>query len=123
MGGGILSTKCANGSVSKMTSVNAILAGGEGWLRLWVVTSSKASSRRPPKAVGSMSGPISFSIPAAFTVFPGEIYQPPRRWAERGYSNLSYFREAEKGGHFAAWEEPLLFASEMRAAFASIRKA
>jgi pimeloyl-ACP methyl ester carboxylesterase len=67
-------------------------------------------------------GPKNFSIPAAVTVFPGEIYQPSRRWAERGYSKLSYFRETDKGGHFAAWEEPLLFASEMRAAFKAIRQ-
>jgi hypothetical protein len=53
--------------------------------------------------------------------FPGEIYQPSRRWAEGGYSNLSYFNEVDKGGHFAAWEEPLLFASEMRAALRSLR--
>ena len=66
-------------------------------------------------------GPKNFSIPAAVTVFPGEIYQPSRRWAEGGYSNLSYFHEVDKGGHFAAWEEPLLFASEMRAAFKSLR--
>ena len=66
-------------------------------------------------------GPKKFSIPAAVTVFPGEIYQPSRRWAERGYSKLSYFNEVDKGGHFAAWEEPLLFASEMRAAFKSLR--
>jgi pimeloyl-ACP methyl ester carboxylesterase len=66
-------------------------------------------------------GPKTFSIPAAFTVFPGEIYQPSRRFAERGYANLSYFHEVDKGGHFAAWEEPLLFASEMRAAFKSLR--
>ena len=66
-------------------------------------------------------GPKSFSIPAAVTVFPGEIYQPSRRWAEGGYKNLSYFHEVDKGGHFAAWEEPLLFASEMRAAFKSLR--
>ena len=66
-------------------------------------------------------GPKKFFIPAAVTVFPGEIYQPSRRWAERGYSNLSYFHEVDKGGHFAAWEEPLLFASEMRAAFKSLR--
>jgi len=56
---------------------------------------------------------------ANFTVFPGEVYQPSRRWAERGYSKLSYFHEVDKGGHFAAWEEPLLFASEMRAGFRS----
>jgi pimeloyl-ACP methyl ester carboxylesterase len=66
-------------------------------------------------------GPKTFSIPAAVTVFPGEIYQPSRRWAEGGYSKLSYFHEVDKGGHFAAWEEPLLFASEMRAAFKSLR--
>ena len=66
-------------------------------------------------------GPKKFSIPAAFTVFPGEIYQPSRRWAEGGYPNLTYFNEVDKGGHFAAWEEPLLFASEMRAAFKSLR--
>ena len=66
-------------------------------------------------------GPKKFSIPAAFTVFPGEIYQPSRRWAERGYANLTYFNEVGKGGHFAAWEEPLLFAAEMRAGFRSLR--
>ena len=65
--------------------------------------------------------PKKFSIPAAFTVFPGEIYQPSRRWAKGGYSNLAYFNEVDKGGHFAAWEEPLLFASEMRAGFKSLR--
>jgi pimeloyl-ACP methyl ester carboxylesterase len=61
------------------------------------------------------------TIPVAVTVFPGEIYQPSRRWAEGGYSNLAYFNEVDKGGHFAAWEEPLLFASEMRAAFKLLR--
>ena len=66
-------------------------------------------------------GPQKFSIPAAFTVFPGEIDQPSRRWAEGGYSNLTYFNEAAKGGHFAAWEEPLIFAAEMRAAFRPLR--
>jgi pimeloyl-ACP methyl ester carboxylesterase len=68
-------------------------------------------------------GPKNVSIPVAVTVFPGELYQPSRRWAERGYSKakLIYFNEVDKGGHFAAWEEPLLFASEMRAAFKSIR--
>jgi len=65
--------------------------------------------------------PKKFTIPAAVTVFPGEIYQPSRRWAERGYANLTYFHEAEKGGHFAAWEQPLLFASELRAAFKPLR--
>ena len=63
----------------------------------------------------SLESPIGTArIPAAFTVFPGEIYQPSRRWAEGGYPNLTYFNEVDKGGHFAAWEEPQLFAREQR---------
>lgn len=57
----------------------------------------------------------------AFTVFPGEIYQAPRSWVEQVYPNLVYFNKVDKGGHFAAWEEPELFATEMRAAFRSLR--
>jgi pimeloyl-ACP methyl ester carboxylesterase len=61
------------------------------------------------------------SIPVAVTVFPGEIYRAPKSWTEHAYSHLIYFNEVEKGGHFAAWEEPELFASELRAAFRSLR--
>jgi pimeloyl-ACP methyl ester carboxylesterase len=57
----------------------------------------------------------------AITVFPGESYQAPRSWAERAYPNLTYFNKVDKGGHFAAWEEPGLFATELRAAFRSLR--
>lgn len=65
---------------------------------------------------------VDISIPAAVTVFPGEIYQAPKSWTERSYHNLIYFNEVKKGGHFASWEEPQLFAEEMRAAFKSLRK-
>jgi pimeloyl-ACP methyl ester carboxylesterase len=61
------------------------------------------------------------SLPVAFTVFPGEIFQAPRSWAERVYPNLIYFNKVDKGGHFAAWEEPELFAAELRRAFSSLR--
>jgi pimeloyl-ACP methyl ester carboxylesterase len=61
------------------------------------------------------------AIPVAVTVFPGEIYQAPRSWTERSYRKLIYFNEVNKGGHFAAWEEPQLFAEELRAAFKSLR--
>ena len=57
----------------------------------------------------------------AVSVFPSEQYQAPRSWAERAYPNLVYFNEVDRGGHFAAWEEPQLFAEELRAAFASHR--
>ena len=55
------------------------------------------------------------------TVFPGEIYQAPKSWAQRAFPRLTYFNEVDKGGHFAAWEEPQLFAAEVRAAFKSVR--
>jgi pimeloyl-ACP methyl ester carboxylesterase len=61
------------------------------------------------------------SVPAAFTVFPGELWRAPRTWVERTYKNLIYFNEVDKGGHFAAWEQPELFAAEVRAAFRSLR--
>jgi pimeloyl-ACP methyl ester carboxylesterase len=61
------------------------------------------------------------SLPVAITVFPGETYRAPETWARRAYPNLIYFREVDKGGHFAAWEQPELFASELRAAFRPLR--
>jgi pimeloyl-ACP methyl ester carboxylesterase len=63
------------------------------------------------------------SIPAAVTVFPGESFEAPRSWTERAYHKLIYFNRVDKGGHFAAWEQPELFSSELRAAFRSLRKA
>ena len=60
-------------------------------------------------------------IPVGFTMFPGEIWRTPRSWAEKAYPNLAYFHEVDKGGHFAAWEEPELFSEEVRAAFRSLR--
>jgi pimeloyl-ACP methyl ester carboxylesterase len=79
------------------------------------------SQRATAAATAAGPTPAEVSLPVAVTVFPGEIYRAPRNWAERVYPNLSYFNEAEKGGHFAAWEEPELFAAEMRAAFKSMR--
>ncbi|CAD6524122.1 hypothetical protein LMG28727_01957 [Paraburkholderia kirstenboschensis] len=64
---------------------------------------------------------VDISLPAAVTVFPGEIYQAPRSWTERAYHNLIYFNEVDKGGHFAAWEQPQLFVTEVRAAFRTLR--
>ena len=61
------------------------------------------------------------NLPVAVTVFPGEIYRAPRSWTERAYSNLIYDHAVDKGGHFAAWEQPQLFAEEMRSAFRTLR--
>jgi hypothetical protein len=61
------------------------------------------------------------SIPVGVSVFPGERYQAPRSWAEQAYPRLIYYNQADKGGHFAAWEQPKLFAEEMRVGFGSLR--
>jgi pimeloyl-ACP methyl ester carboxylesterase len=65
--------------------------------------------------------PTRIKIPVAVTAFPDELYQAPRSWTERAYSKLIYFHKVDKGGHFAAWEQPQLFSAEMRAAFHSLR--
>jgi pimeloyl-ACP methyl ester carboxylesterase len=62
------------------------------------------------------------SLPVAITVFPDEVYRTPETWARRAYRNLIYFHEVDKGGHFAAWGQPELFAAELRAAFRSLRQ-
>jgi pimeloyl-ACP methyl ester carboxylesterase len=72
------------------------------------------------RAAGKAPSPV--SIPVGFTSFPGEIWKTPRSWVDRAYPNVvNYFNEVDRGGHFAAWEEPELFASEMRATFRSLR--
>jgi pimeloyl-ACP methyl ester carboxylesterase len=71
-------------------------------------------------AVGGQAPPP-VQVPVGFTTFPGEIWAAPRSWAETVYPGLAYFNEVGKGGHFAAWEEPELFAAEVRAAFSSLR--
>jgi pimeloyl-ACP methyl ester carboxylesterase len=75
--------------------------------------------RAAARAAGQASPPV--KLPVGFTVFPGESFRAPRSWVEQGYPTLSYFHEAGRGGHFAAWEEPELFATEIRAAFQSLR--
>jgi pimeloyl-ACP methyl ester carboxylesterase len=77
------------------------------------------SGRAQARAAGQAPPPV--SLPVGFTTFPGEIFRAPRSWVEQGYPSLSYFNEAGKGGHFAAWEEPGLFATEIRAAFQPLR--
>jgi len=72
---------------------------------------ARASGQAPPEV----------SLPVGFTTFPGEIWRTPRSWVENSYPNVTYFNEVDKGGHFAAWEEPELFATEIRAAFRSLR--
>jgi pimeloyl-ACP methyl ester carboxylesterase len=77
------------------------------------------SGQAQAKAAGQAPPPM--TLPFGFTAFPGEIWQTPRSWVEKAYPNVIYFNEVERGGHFAAWEEPELFTEELRAAFSSLR--
>jgi pimeloyl-ACP methyl ester carboxylesterase len=72
-------------------------------------------------ALASGQAPPAVSVPVGFTTFPGEIWRAPRSWVEQSYPTLTYFNEVDRGGHFAAWEEPDLFATEIRATFRSLR--
>jgi pimeloyl-ACP methyl ester carboxylesterase len=94
------------------------------WLTNTATSSARLyweSGRAILAAIAAGQKPPELSLPVAFTVFPGEIFQAPRSWVEKVYPNLIYFNEVDKGGHFAAWEEPELFSSELREAFRSLR--
>jgi pimeloyl-ACP methyl ester carboxylesterase len=79
------------------------------------------SGQAQARAAAAGEAPPQVTLPVGFTTFPGEIWRTPRSWVEKAYPNVVYFNEVEKGGHFAAWEEPQLFSEEMRAAFRSLR--
>jgi pimeloyl-ACP methyl ester carboxylesterase len=92
-----------------------LTGSGDSTSRLYWETSkaAAASFKDPPPHV---------RLPVGYTVFPDELFQAPRHWVKHAYHNLVYFNQAEKGGHFAAWEEPEIFARELRAAFTTLRE-
>ena len=96
-------------------------------ITLYWLTGTGASAARNywddgrARARGAGQAPPPASVPVGFTTFPGEIWASPRSWAEAAYPGLAYFNEADKGGHFAAWEEPEIFSTEVRAAFRGLR--
>ena len=96
-------------------------------ITLYWLTGTGASAARSywengqEQALAAGQAPPPVAVPIGFTTFPGEIFAAPRSWVETVYPNLAYFNEADKGGHFAAWEEPELFSDEVRAAFRSLR--
>ena len=87
----------------------------------WLTNTGVSASRLYWEYKGGFWDAKGVTIPVAVSVFPHEAYQAPRSWAERAYPNLIYFNEVDKGGHFAAWEQPQLFSEEVRAAFSTLR--
>jgi pimeloyl-ACP methyl ester carboxylesterase len=96
-------------------------------ITLYWLTRTGASAARAyweagrAQALAAGQAPPDVSMPVGFTTFPGEVFRAPRSWAEAVYPTLTYFNEVDRGGHFAAWEEPELFSTEVRATFESVR--
>jgi len=119
--------KIARGFVDGQTSGNLTREHIVDNITLYWLTGTGASAARSyweegqenARAAGHAPTPV--SIPVGFTTFPGEIWRTPRSWVEKAYPNVIYFNEVDKGGHFAAWEEPGLFSEELRAAFRPLR--
>jgi pimeloyl-ACP methyl ester carboxylesterase len=88
----------------------------------WLTNTAVSAARFYWENKVSVNNAANISIPAAVSVFPGENYQAPRSWTERAYHQLIYYNNVDKGGHYAAWEQPQLFSAEVRAGFRPLRK-
>jgi pimeloyl-ACP methyl ester carboxylesterase len=87
----------------------------------WLTNTGVSSARLYVEYKGAFFNDFKISVPAAVSVFPEEVYQAPRSWTERAYSNLLFYKKHDKGGHFAAWEQPGLLVGDLRAGFKSLR--
>jgi hypothetical protein len=87
----------------------------------WVTNTGMSSGRLYAENTLGFFDVKDVKVPAAISVFPNELYQAPRSWAEQAYPKLIYFNEVDRGNHFAAWQEPDIFVNELRAAFETLR--
>ncbi|MEK1850568.1 MAG: epoxide hydrolase, partial [Phyllobacterium sp.] len=87
----------------------------------WLTNTGVSSARLYWESKLAFFAPKHVMIPVAVSAFPDELYQAPRSWTERAYPKLIYYNKLDKGGHFAAWEQPALFTTELRAAFKPLR--
>lgn len=89
--------------------------------RYWLTNTGTSSGRIHWETATTAAKPAPILIPVAVTIFPGEVYQSSKRCVARAFQNLIYYNRVDKGGHFAAWEEPELFGREVRSAFQLVR--
>jgi pimeloyl-ACP methyl ester carboxylesterase len=88
----------------------------------WLTNTAVSSARLYWESKLAFFAPKGVRLPVAVSAFPDEIYTAPRSWAEKAYPKLIYYNRLDQGGHFAAWEQPQIFAREMRAAFKRLRQ-
>lgn len=108
----------ARGDPEKALGKDAIL---DNITLYWLTNTGPSSGRIYWENVGAMAKLTPIKVPVAVTVFPGEVYKPPKKWLSKAYPELVYYNRVAKGGHFAAWEEPELFSEEIRTAFRTLR--
>jgi len=87
----------------------------------WLTNTTVSSARLYWESKLAFFAPKGIRIPVAVSAFPDELYQAPRTWTEKAYPNLLFYKKQEKGGHFAAWEQPEALVSDLRLAFTSLR--
>src|SRR3954464_12847181 len=112
-------------ALTRITSPTGELTRGElldNITLYWLTNTGGSASRLYWEYKGGFFNAKGVTIPVAVTVFPGEQYEAPRSWTERAYPNLIHYNKVDRGGHFAAWEQPQLFAEELRVAFRSLRR-
>ena len=88
----------------------------------WLTNTAVSSARLYWESKLAFFAPKGITLPVAVSAYPDELYQAPRSWAEKAYPKLIHYNRLDKGGHFAAWEQPASFSAEMRAAFKSLRQ-
>jgi pimeloyl-ACP methyl ester carboxylesterase len=88
----------------------------------WLTNTAVSSARLYWESKLAFFAPKGITLPVAVSAYPDELYQAPRSWAEKAYPKLIHYNKLDKGGHFAAWEQPASFSAEMRAAFKSLRQ-
>jgi hypothetical protein len=86
----------------------------------WLTNTAASSARLYYESFGTDLSTQRLDLPVAVSIFPGELFRPPRLWGERVYSRLFYWNETARGGHFAAFEQPAVFVEELRAAFRAL---
>lgn len=112
-----LIARCIDGVPESLTRDDVL----ENCTLYWLTNTGVSSARLYWENTVNYFSPKGVNIPVAVSVFPDELYLPPRSWAEKAYPNLVHFNKVAKGGHFAAWEQPEIFTEELRAGFRSLR--
>ncbi len=87
----------------------------------WLTNTALSAARLYRENTSAFFSAKGVSVPVAVSVFPEELYQTPRSWAERAYPNLIHYNVVDKGGHFAAWEQPQVYSEELRTGFRALR--